>query len=41
MLKRQIARLADIGLAAMMASELEFFLFTESLPSSMPPATAA
>ena len=29
-LKRQIARLAAIGLAPMMASELEFFLFTNS-----------
>lgn len=29
-LKRQIARLADMGLSAMMASELEFYLFEES-----------
>ena len=29
-LKRQIARLAERGLAPMMASELEFFLFTDS-----------
>ena len=29
-LKRQVARLAEIGLAPMMASELEFFLFTNS-----------
>jgi glutamine synthetase len=30
MLKRQIARLHDLGLKAMMASELEFFLFRQS-----------
>ena len=30
MLKRQIARLAERGFAAMMASELEFFLFRQS-----------
>ena len=29
-LKRQVARLAERGLAPMMASELEFFLFTDS-----------
>lgn len=29
-LKRQVARLAEMGLAPMMASELEFFLFEES-----------
>ncbi|MCG6901163.1 MAG: glutamine synthetase family protein, partial [Rhodobacter sp.] len=29
-LKRQIARLADMGLSAMMASELEFYLFRQS-----------
>jgi glutamine synthetase len=29
-LKRQIARLADAGLSAMMASELEFYLFADS-----------
>jgi len=29
-LQRQIARLADLGMSAMMASELEFYLFRES-----------
>ncbi|MDF0601582.1 glutamine synthetase family protein [Psychromarinibacter sp. C21-152] len=29
-LKRQLARLADMGLSAMMASELEFYLFRQS-----------
>lgn len=29
-LKRQIARLADMGLSAMMASELEFYMFRQS-----------
>lgn len=31
MLKRQIARLAELGFSAMMATELEFFLFAKSL----------
>ena len=31
MLKKQIARLADLGFDAMMATELEFFLFADSL----------
>ena len=30
MLKRQVARLRELGLRAMMASELEFFLFAQS-----------
>ncbi|PIE16909.1 MAG: glutamine synthetase [Rhodobacterales bacterium] len=30
MLKRQLARLADLGMNAMMATELEFFLFAQS-----------
>jgi glutamine synthetase len=31
MLKKQVARLADLGFEAMMATELEFFLFADSL----------